>query len=322
MAMGAGARDAPDVPELLPHSSHASTPPSALGTHPWLPQKDTEHGTNPLAFPRPTSPLRLGDAGHCHCYAPGQLRRAHGLGGARGLPRRPGGRLWLEPECGRRGLIAAMDLLWPLRTTGGLAGRPVRPPPHDGGGRPAVSRDLGAHWPRDRPLAVHPHFWHWHECGPGDFPSPPGLGGHRVVPEAPGRGHGAVTVGAGPRQRAVCALDGGAPDPDGLALGVLGPGDRGGTAPVGAHPLLPQRAGRARAAPPGRRSASAPPARAARAARAGADDPLPPAGPAHLRLLEPHLYPLLGVFRPCHPRRVPGRVARAQGLSLARARWW
>ena len=52
--MGAGARDAPPTSLISCPTSHASTPPSALGTHPWLPQKDTEHGTHPLGpFPVP-----------------------------------------------------------------------------------------------------------------------------------------------------------------------------------------------------------------------------------------------------------------------------
>ena len=73
--------------------------------------------------------------------------------------------------------------------------------------------------------------------------------------QAPGRRHGTLAVRPGPGQRVVCAAHGRAADPTGLALGVLGTRHCGGAAPVRADPLLPQRAGRDRAAAPGCRSA-------------------------------------------------------------------
>src|SRR5215471_19878271 len=74
-------------------------------------QKEYGSEIRPLASPRQKYPLCLGDARHCHRHTFGQLRRAHGLRGAGGLPGRPGWGVWLEPQCGRPGLIAAMDLL-------------------------------------------------------------------------------------------------------------------------------------------------------------------------------------------------------------------
>src|SRR6266446_2367002 len=45
---------------------------------PQMPMKK-EYGCEirPLASPRQKYPLCLGDAGHCHSHAPGELRRAH-----------------------------------------------------------------------------------------------------------------------------------------------------------------------------------------------------------------------------------------------------
>ena len=47
--------------------------------------------------------------------------------------------------------------------------------------------------------------------------------------------------------------------------------------------------------------------------RPGANDRLPPAGPAHICLLEPHRHPLLGVCRTCHHRRLSGRYGPQPG---------
>src|SRR5262249_21979965 len=143
-----------------------------------------------------------------------------------------------------------MDLLGGLRATGRLARRSLRPAPHYGCGSTAVYRHIGAHRPDHCPLAVPPLLRRPHERCPGDFPGAADHGGHHVVPQAPGGGYGAAPVCPGPVEFAVCATDGCAADPIRLALGVLGTWHCGRATAAAAHPFLPQRAGRDRAAPP------------------------------------------------------------------------
>src|SRR5262245_42858140 len=132
-----------------------------------------------------------------------------------------------------------MDLLGGFWATGWLAGRPLRPASHHGRGGPDVYRHLGAHRPDRRPLAIPPLLRHPHERFPGHFPGAVDHGGHYVVPEAPGVGHGAVAVRPGPGELAVCTADGPAVDPTGLALGLLGAWHCGRAAAVVAHPFFP-----------------------------------------------------------------------------------
>jgi hypothetical protein len=50
------------------------------GLHPHLHfEKEQGSEARHLVFPRQRPPLRLGDAGHCYCHAPSQLRRAYGV---------------------------------------------------------------------------------------------------------------------------------------------------------------------------------------------------------------------------------------------------
>ncbi len=66
-------------------------------------------------------------------------------------------------------------------------------------------------------------------------------------------------------------------------------------------------------ATPGSRSPDPHPACAEWSTCAGANHHFPPAGQAHVRLLEPHRHPLLGVRRTRHHRRLPGRYGPEPG---------
>ena len=194
---------------------------------------------------------------------------------------------------------------------------------HHGDGRRVICRDLGAHWPDQRPVAVHRYLRHSHERRPGHFPGAAGHGRHRVVSQASGRGHGAVAVGPGPGQRVVCAAHGGACSPS-----LAGAGPSGGPAlwagcscccssayfhnepaeiglrPLGADPSTPIQPVQ-----------SGP--------RPGADHRLSQAGPAHVCLLEPHRHPLLGVRRTRHHRRLSGGYRpHAGAVPGHRLPWW
>ena len=137
-------------------------------------KKERGSEASQLAIRGQEHPLCLGNAGRCHRHAPDQLRRAHGVRGAGGIHGRPRRRVWLEPQRGGSGLIAAMDLLGSLWATGRLAGRSLWSPAHNGGGRAAIPGNFAAHWAGHRSMAIHPVLRHLHERCPGHFPGPAG----------------------------------------------------------------------------------------------------------------------------------------------------
>ena len=133
----------------------------------------------------------MGDCRHHRADAAGIVVVPNVVSGAGAIHRRG---LRLGGLADNAGLLFAVGYFRRIRAAGGLAGRPLRRAFHDDRGGRAVYCGDDTYRADDRNLASVPVFWHYPQRVNGHFPSAAYGGGYFLVPQASGRGHGAVAV--------------------------------------------------------------------------------------------------------------------------------